>query len=165
MKTRKIYFAEEYRDKAGIGTTEYFNSADEAIEYAKDEWDHLNDADRKSYMNDSFSMFIAGQKWQTWDDDIEEWIDGDIIDVYYDALSSDKTDDYAAFLQRVNEAETWDEIDVDEYKVWCEAVGLDYSDYDDPDDLFDDLIGKLAEMRNDSLVGLNYDERIEYIYK
>lgn len=86
MKERTVYFAEEYRDKAAIGTTEYFETIEEAIEYAKNEWSHLNDADRESYITDDNGIFHAGQKWQTWDDDIEEWIDGDIIDVYYDAL-------------------------------------------------------------------------------
>lgn len=168
MKTRKIYFAEEYRDKAGIGTTEYFSTAEEAIEYAKAEWRHLGEADKRSYITDDNGMFFAGQKWQTWDEDLEEWIDGDVIEVYHDCIKQASTasfiEEYTEFLQRIDKADYWNDIDVDDYEKWCEAVGLDYSSYDDPVFLFDDLIEKLAELRGDSLDETDFAKRINYIY-
>lgn len=48
-------------------------------------------------------------------------------------------EEYKEFLQRVEEAVAWDVIEPEEYEDACEYVGINYTDYDDPDELFKDL--------------------------
>lgn len=55
-------------------------------------------------------------------------------------------EEFKEFMKRADEAETWDAMEPEEWTSACEYVGLDYSDYDDPDRLWDDLTAKLEEM-------------------
>lgn len=58
----------EYRDKAGTGSTAYFNSESEAIESAMKEWNHMNESDQNSYINDPVGEFIVALIPMLWDD-------------------------------------------------------------------------------------------------
>ena len=70
--TPMTYVFEHYRDKAGYGHVEYFTTEKEAIEHAKKEWNHLNDADKKSFTTDPAGRFDVTLRKMRWDDD--EWI-------------------------------------------------------------------------------------------
>lgn len=56
---KKVFVFNEYRDRAGSGSQEYFDSLEEAIDYAKKEWEHLADSDKKSYLNDPAGFFMV----------------------------------------------------------------------------------------------------------
>lgn len=53
----KKYVFEEYRDVVGVGSEKIFNTKENALEFAKDEWDHLFESDKASYRKDKFSYF------------------------------------------------------------------------------------------------------------
>lgn len=63
----------EYRDKAGTGSTKTFKDKEDALLYAKDEWDHLCDADQESYKNDQCGEFWVSEMPMIWDDEDEEY--------------------------------------------------------------------------------------------
>ena len=46
----------------------------------------------------------------------------------------------AELITRIKEAERWDDVDAEEYEILCANLGLDYHAYDDPDELFGDIL-------------------------
>ena len=42
-------------------------------------------------------------------------------------------------IEAIDNAVSWDAIDVEVYEYACEQLGLNYHDYDDPDRLFEDM--------------------------
>ena len=42
-------------------------------------------------------------------------------------------------INKIKNAKNWDDVDKSEYVEVCEALGLNYNDYDDPDKLFRDI--------------------------
>ncbi|WAW15308.1 hypothetical protein [Peptostreptococcus equinus] len=50
------------------------------------------------------------------------------------------------FEERVEMADTWDEIEADEYKEMLEWVELDYTSYSDPDEMWDDFKEALSNV-------------------
>ena len=42
-------------------------------------------------------------------------------------------------IARIEAADNWSDIEVEEYERLCETLGLKYHDYDDPDRLFEDI--------------------------
>lgn len=42
-------------------------------------------------------------------------------------------------IARIEKADNWSDIEVEEYEKLCETLGLEYHDYDNPDRLFDDI--------------------------
>lgn len=50
----------EYRDSAGIGSHKVFNSKEEAVKYADEEWYNLVDSDKESYFKDPAPLFYVG---------------------------------------------------------------------------------------------------------
>ena len=42
-------------------------------------------------------------------------------------------------IARIEAADNWCDIEVEEYERLCETLGLEYHDYDDPDRLFEDI--------------------------
>lgn len=44
------------------------------------------------------------------------------------------------FIRIVEESDRWDSIDVEIYQKALEDVGLDYSDYDDPNVMWNDFL-------------------------
>lgn len=42
-------------------------------------------------------------------------------------------------IARIEKADNWSDIEVEEYERLCETLGLEYHDYDDPGRLFDDI--------------------------
>ena len=42
-------------------------------------------------------------------------------------------------IARIEKADNWSDIEVEEYERLCETLGLEYHDYDDPDRFFDDI--------------------------
>lgn len=68
------WIIEEYRDKAGVGSTRVFDNQHEALETAMNEWDALSDKDKKSYGTDPAGMFrlfrisIPPQKLEQYED-------------------------------------------------------------------------------------------------
>ena len=66
MKTAWVFY--EYRDRAGIGDYKLFKDKDDAINYAKDEWDHMNRYDQRSYITDVAGEFWVAELPVEWDD-------------------------------------------------------------------------------------------------
>lgn len=50
MKT--IYVFDEYRDSMGTGTEKTFDNKEQAVKYARREWNHLSLNDKSSYISD-----------------------------------------------------------------------------------------------------------------
>lgn len=48
----KKYIFEEYRDSKGTGSEIMFDTAVEAVEYAKKDWEHFCEHDKQTYRND-----------------------------------------------------------------------------------------------------------------
>lgn len=68
------YVFSEYRDSFGTGSEKLFASRDEAIRYAKEEWDHLSIHDQNSYKNDPAGSFCVTEAVPViWDDVAEEF--------------------------------------------------------------------------------------------
>lgn len=44
------------------------------------------------------------------------------------------------FIKAVVKQDRWDDTDVDVYKEALQAYGLDYSNYNDPDDMWSDFL-------------------------
>ena len=42
-------------------------------------------------------------------------------------------------IARIEAADNWSDIEVEEYERLCETLGLEYHNYDDPDRLFEDI--------------------------
>lgn len=86
---KKIFVFDEYRDKAGVGSQEYFDNPNEAIDYAKKQWEHLAKSDKESYMKDPAGFFMV-----TENEVIEE--DGDYypslepLEIFFDAFKYQK---------------------------------------------------------------------------
>ena len=51
------YIFEEYRDNKGIGSVKFFDTREESLQVAQEEWDGLCYADKKSYLNDTSPCF------------------------------------------------------------------------------------------------------------
>ena len=47
------------------------------------------------------------------------------------------------FIKRVENANTWDEIEPEEYIKELEIVGLNYYDYDDPDVMWEEYLNAI----------------------
>ena len=82
---KKVFVFNEYKDKAGSGSQEYFDNPRDAIAYAKKAWEHLAKADKQSYLKDPAGHFMV-----TENEIIEE--EGDYypslepLDVFWDAF-------------------------------------------------------------------------------
>lgn len=63
-----VYVFEKYRDKGGIGSIETFTDATEAIKTAVGEWYQMNQADKRSYTEDSAGVFRVYLARAEWDD-------------------------------------------------------------------------------------------------
>ena len=48
------------------------------------------------------------------------------------------------FIEEVESAESWDMIDAEIYEKALEEAGLDYSNYDDPDTMWEDFLNKVS---------------------
>lgn len=58
----------EYRDRWGSGSTEIFTDKEEAVEHAKNEWNHMSAADQQSYIDDPVGEFFVALLPMLWDD-------------------------------------------------------------------------------------------------
>lgn len=76
----KNYVFVECRDRGGIGSKKYFDNAEEAIAYAKKEWDSLLDVDKKGYFNDPAPRF------EVYEAEIISDEEEDLITQIWDAL-------------------------------------------------------------------------------
>lgn len=52
-------------------------------------------------------------------------------------------------VNKIKNAENWDDVDKSEYVEVCEALGLDYDSYNDPDKLFKDIENKYFQLTFD----------------
>lgn len=53
------YIFEEYRDGKGIGKVSAFDTKEEALQIAQDEWDGLCYKDKKSYLDEAGTCFYV----------------------------------------------------------------------------------------------------------
>lgn len=49
------------------------------------------------------------------------------------------------FIEAVENADTWDAIPTEDYEEALEKAGLNYHDYDDPDEMWDDFMEKVEK--------------------
>ena len=77
------------------------------------------------------------------------------------------------FIETVENARTWDEIPNEDYREALKKVGLNYNDYDDPDEMWSDFLEKIEFNKtwsveteenywNDDLFNGTLEECIEY---
>lgn len=66
---KAVGFFQEYRDRNGIGSEEWFDSYEEAYNYANQEWNNLVSSDKKSYLTDIAAIFYAETRY------VPEWLD------------------------------------------------------------------------------------------
>ncbi len=80
---KKAWCVYEYRDSCGTGTERLFDTKEEALATAKDEWHHLAESDKDSYIHDVAGQFWVGLVWIHYDEDYEEWVRADGTYEYY----------------------------------------------------------------------------------
>lgn len=68
------YYFSEYRDRAGVGSTQKFRTKREALKAAREEWDHLSEHDKKSYTRDTFAWFYVSRVLKDQDPDENPYI-------------------------------------------------------------------------------------------
>ncbi len=89
---KKVFVFDEYRDRAGSGSQEYFDSLEEAINYARKEWEHLADSDKKSYLNDPAGYFMVTEN-EVYMVDGEYYPDSVPLEIFWDAFKYQKKSD------------------------------------------------------------------------
>lgn len=67
------YVFERYLDKAGHGEIKTFTDPENAMQYAKEEWNHLSDSDKQRFFNDPAPRFDVSFRKMMWDDIAEGW--------------------------------------------------------------------------------------------
>lgn len=113
---KKVFVFDEYRDKAGNGSQEYFDSLEEAVDYARKEWEHLADSDKKSYLNDPAGYFMVTEN-EVCMVDGEYYPDSVPLEIFWDAFKYQKKSDLE---KEIEEKENYikqltDETDADLY--------------------------------------------------
>ncbi len=80
VKLKKMWCFEEYRDVGGIGSQNLFKTKEEALAAAEEEWFHLCESDKSSYIKDPAGVFMVGLVWAEYDEDGEEWMSAGYTD-------------------------------------------------------------------------------------
>ena len=89
---KKVFVFNEYRDRAGSGSQEYFDSLEEAIDYAKKEWEHLADSDKKSYLNDPAGFFMVTET-EVVKEEEDYYPSLEPLEIFFDAFKYQKKSD------------------------------------------------------------------------
>lgn len=63
-------------------------------------------------------------------------------------ISTEK--EFREFMKKADEADTWDAMEPDEWESACEYAGIKYSDYDNPDQMWEDLQYELRVLDADN---------------
>lgn len=77
------------------------------------------------------------------------------------------------FIDAVENANSWNDIETEDYEEALEKAGLNYHDYDDPDEMWDDFLERIEARKtwsveteendwNDDLFNGTLEECIEY---
>lgn len=78
-----MYVFEKYRDKGGIGSIKTFTSRSAALEYAQNEWSTMNEADQRSYSEDSAGLFRVYLARAEWEEIGEEFVpEEEVLDIW-----------------------------------------------------------------------------------
>lgn len=78
-----MYVFEKYRDKGGIGSIKTFTSRSAALEYAQNEWATMNEADQRSYSEDSAGLFRVYLARAEWEEIGEEFVpEEEVLDIW-----------------------------------------------------------------------------------
>lgn len=78
-----MYVFEKYRDKGGIGSIKTFTSRITALEYAQNEWATMNEADQRSYSEDSAGLFRVYLARAEWEEIGEEFVpEEEVLDIW-----------------------------------------------------------------------------------
>lgn len=78
-----MYVFEKYRDKGGIGSIKTFTSRRTALEYAQNEWSTMNEADQRSYSEDSAGLFRVYLARAEWEEIGEEFVpEEEVLDIW-----------------------------------------------------------------------------------
>lgn len=64
----------------GIGSQNLFKTKEEALAAAEEEWFHLCESDKSSYIKDPAGVFMVGLVWAEYDEDGEEWMSAGYTD-------------------------------------------------------------------------------------
>lgn len=70
---KTVYVFEHYRDERGYGHEEYYTDQEDAIMAAQDEWDTLNDIDKKSFLGSKVAYFRAASAKLFYEPCAGEW--------------------------------------------------------------------------------------------
>lgn len=89
---KKVFVFDEYRDKAGVGSQEYFDSLEEAINYARKEWEHLAKSDKQSYLKDPAGYFMVTEN-EVCMVDGEYYPNSVPLEIFWDAFKYQKKSD------------------------------------------------------------------------
>lgn len=82
----EVFVFNEYRDRTGSGSQEYFDNPKEAIGYAKRAWRHLAKSDKESYLNDPAGFFMVTENTVVKEEGYYPSLEP--LDVLWDALST-----------------------------------------------------------------------------
>lgn len=72
------------------------------------------------------------------------------------------TKEFKEFMKRADEADYWNDIEVEEWEDACEYVGLNYHDYEFPEFLWADLEKKLNEIEEKEGNKMNKEQLQEW---
>ena len=113
---KKIFVFDEYRDRAGVGSQEYFDNPNEAIDYARKEWEHLADSDKKSYLNDPAGCFMVTEN-EVYMVDGEYYPDSVPLEIFWNAFKYQKKSDLEKEIEEKENyiKELQEETDVELY--------------------------------------------------
>lgn len=82
----EVFVFNEYRDRTGSGSQEYFDNPKEAIGYAEKQWGHLTKSDKESYMKDPAGFFMVTENTVVKEENYCPSLEP--LDVLWDALST-----------------------------------------------------------------------------
>ena len=87
---KKVFVFDEYRDKSGSGTQEYFDNLKESIDCARRAWEHLTKSEKQSYLKDPAGHFIVTEN-KVVEVEGDYFPDFEPLDVLWDAFKYQRT--------------------------------------------------------------------------
>ena len=91
---------------------------------------------------------------------IYKYSDGTITTEYEKTFEGERPEVSFPSLEEVVEyidnLNRWDDVEPELYEELCEEVGLNYSDYDNPDDMMDDIGARMEPQRRFAVVSYVY---------
>lgn len=126
---KKIFVFDEYRDKAGVGSQQFFDNLEEAVDYARKQWEHLAKSDKESYMKDPAGFFMVTEN-EVCMVDGEYYPDSVPLEIFWNAFKYQRTLDLE---DAIDEKEKY-------IKQLEEEIAVElYNDEEEPEGIKDDI--------------------------